>query len=320
MKRVLITGMGSEVGTRVTSMLEADRTVEIVGVDSDPPRRRVRHAEFHRIDPLDRARLRDLIHDFDPTALLHLGVFEPNARVGVPTASTWTEAVAAATFDTLDRVGAGVECIVVRSGIEIYGRHRGSALRPDESVPRNPTSPFGRTLASLERRAIEAGRSLEVPVTLLRCGPIVGSHLASPLGRYLRLPVVPFGLFDAPFSLLHMEDAVQAVIASLTAEHNGPVNIVGPGAVTTLQAARLGGRIPVPVLGPGWIVARALSEVFGAPLPEHVKELLVRGRSADGSSAQGAIGVEPVRTTEEVVRELYEWGEVTHLPVSERAA
>jgi UDP-glucose 4-epimerase len=312
--------MGSEVGTRVASLLEADRTLEIVGVDSDPPRRRLRHAEFRRIDPLDRGRLRDLIHEFDPTALLHLGVFEPNARVGAPTAAVWTDALASSTFDTLDRVGGGIRCIVVRSGTEVYGRHRGSGLRPDESVPRNPTSPFGRTLASLERRALEAGRSLDVPVTLLRCGPIVGSHLASPLGRYLRLPIVPVGLFDSPFSLLHMEDAVQAVVAAFNAGHNGPVNIVGPGAVTALQAARLGGRIPIPVIGPGWIVARAMAEVFGAPLPDHVRELLVRGRSADGSSARGAIGVEPQRTTEDVVRELYEWGELTHLPVVEKAA
>ena len=320
MRRILITGMGSEVGTRVASVLETERSVEIVGVDSDPPRRRVRHADFHRVDPLDRARMRDLIHDFDPTALVHLGVFEPNARVGASTAAIWTDAVAAATFDTLERVGSGIECIVVRSGIEVYGRHRGSPLRPDETVPRNPTSPFGRTLATLERRALDAGRALGVPVTLLRCGPIVGSHLASPLGRYLRLPVVPFGLFDASFSLLHMEDAVQMVVAALDAGHDGPVNVVGPGSVTALQAARLGGRIPIPVIGPGWMVARAITEVFGAPLPEHVRELLVRGRSADGSSALGAIGVEPVRSSEDVVRELYEWGELTHLAVVDRAA
>ena len=193
--------MGSELGTRVANLLEVDRSIEIVGVDSDPPRRRVRHADFHRVDPLDRARMRALIREVDPTELVHLGVFEPNARVGATTAATWTDAVAAATFDTLERLGGSVERIVVRSGIEVYGRRRGSPLRPDETVPRSPTSPFGRTLALLERRAVEAGRVLDVPVTLLRCGPIVGSHLASPLGRYLRLPVVPFGVFDAPFSL-----------------------------------------------------------------------------------------------------------------------
>ncbi|MGH9117771.1 MAG: NAD-dependent epimerase/dehydratase family protein [Acidimicrobiales bacterium] len=320
MKRILITGMGSEVGTRVANVLEVDPAVEIVGFDSDPPRRRVRHADFHRIDPLDRARMRELIHDFNPTELVHLGVFEPNARVGATTAATWTDAVAAATFDTLEWLGGSVERIVVRSGIEVYGRHRGTPLRPDETVPRNPTSPFGRTLALLERRAVDAGRMLGVPVTLLRCGPIVGSHLASPLGRYLRLPVVPFGVFDASFSLLHMEDAAQAVVAALGSGHDGPVNVVGSGAVTALQAARLGGRIPFPVIGPGWMVARPITELLGSPLPDHVRELLVRGRSADGSSVGTALGVGPVHSSEDVVRELYEWGELAQLAVAERAA
>ena len=263
---------------------------------------------------------RDLIHTVSPTALLHLGVFEPNARVGPSAAATWTDAVAAATFDTLERVGGEIECIVVRSGIEVYGRRRGSPIRPDETVPRNPTSPFGRTLALLERRATEAGRAIGVPVTLVRCGPIVGSHLASPLGRYLRLPVVPYSPFEGPFCLLHMEDAVQALVAALTSGHDGPVNVVGPGAVTALQAARLGGRLPFPVLGPGWMVARTITELLGSPLPDHVRELLVRGRSADGSSARSALGVEPRHTTADIVRELYEWGELAHLPVAQEAA
>jgi UDP-glucose 4-epimerase len=320
MRRILITGMGSEVGTRVAAELEADRSVEVVGFDSDPPRRRLRRADFHRIDPLDRARIRRLVDELEPTALVHLGVFEPNARVGANTAATWTDAVASATLDTFERIGPSVERIVVRSGVEVYGRRRGSPIRPDESMPRDPTTPFGHTLATLERRAVEAGRALDVPVTLLRCGPIVGSHLASPLGRYLRLPVVPFGLFDAPFSLLHMQDAVDAVLAALRAGHDGPVNVVGPGAVSALQAARMGSRIPFPVLGPGWVVARAITEILGAPLPDHVCELLVRGRSADGASALGVLGVAPAHSTEEVVRELYEWGELAQLRVVGEAA
>lgn len=320
MKRVLITGMGSEVGTRVAGLLEAERGIEVVGADSDPPRRRLRHADFHRIHPLDRARLGKLILEVDPTALVHLGVFEPNARVGAVVAAAWTEAVAAATFDTIKRGGGALERVVVRSGIEIYGRQRGAALRPDESVPRSPTSPFGATLADLERRAAAACRALNVPVTLLRCAPIVGSHLASPLGRYLRLPAVPVGLFDPPFSLLHMEDAVAAVIAALAAGHGGPLNVVGSGAVTAFQAARMGGRLPIPIVGPSWRVARMVTEMLGAPLPDHVRELLTRGRSADGSLVGEVLDLSPRHSTEDVVKELYHWGELAHLAVPGEAA
>jgi UDP-glucose 4-epimerase len=312
--------MGSELGTRVANLLEVDPGVELVGFDSDPPRRRIRRAEFHRIDPLDRNRLRRVVEDVDPQLLVHLGVFEPNARVGPSQAAGWTEAMADATFDALVALGGALERIVVRSGIEVYGRRRGTTFRPDETVARDPTSPFGRTMAALERRAAETGRAIGVPVTTLRCAPIVGSHLASPLGRYLRLPVVPMGLFDPTFSLLHIEDAAAAVVAAVEAGYDGPLNVVASGAVTALQAVRIGGRVPLPIAGPAWLVARVITEVAGAPLPDHVRELLVRGRSADGSLAHEVLGVEPRLTTPEVVKELYEWGELAYLPVDGEAA
>ncbi|MGH9247087.1 MAG: NAD-dependent epimerase/dehydratase family protein [Acidimicrobiales bacterium] len=320
MRRVLITGMGSELGTRVANLLEADESIEVVGVDSDPPRRRIRRAGFFRIDPLDRVRLSNLVHEVDPTALVHAGVFEPNARVGPGPAASWTEALGATTFDSVEQLGGSLERVVVRSGIEVYGRHRGGATRPDETAPRDPTSPFGRTLAGLERRASDAGRALGVPVTLLRCAPVVGSHLASPLGRYLRLPVVPVAIFDPAFSLVHLEDAAQAVVAALGVGYDGALNVVAPGAVTAWQAARIGGRLPVFVGGPAWLVARAITETLGAPLPDHVRELLRRGRSADGTLAIDVLGVEPRLTTPEVVKELYEWGELAVFPVVEKAA
>jgi UDP-glucose 4-epimerase len=319
MRRVLITGMGSELGTRVAARLEARPGVEVIGVDSDPPRRRLRRADFHRIDPRDRNRLYRLVREVDPAALVHLGVYEPNARVGATSAAIWTDALAEATFDAV-RGLTQLERIVVRSGIEVYGRRRGRAVRPDESVARDATSPFGRTLAELERRAATIGRRAGVPVALLRCAPIVGSHLASPLGRYLRLPVVPLGLFDPAFSLLHVEDAARAVVAVLDTDHDGPLNVVAPGAVTALQASRIGGRIPVPILGPSWRLARFVSEMLGAPLPDHVQELLTRGRSADGSLAAEVLGLIPRLSTEEVVRELYQWGEVSHLAAVDEAA
>ena len=138
--------------------------------------------------------------------------------------------------------------------------------------------------------------------------------MASPLGRYLRLPVVAVGAFaDPPFSLVHQTDAADALVAAVAGGPDGPVNVVGPGAVTPVQAVRLGGRVPLPLLGPAWAFARLGAEVLGAPLPEHVRELLVRGRVADGSSAGGLLGIEPRWTTEHVIRDLYDWASVIHV-------
>ena len=56
--RVLVTGMGGEIGTRVAQLLEErDEVTEIAGCDYAPPRRRLRRSEFKRIDARDRDRV-----------------------------------------------------------------------------------------------------------------------------------------------------------------------------------------------------------------------------------------------------------------------
>ena len=319
--RVLITGMGGDTGIRVTNLLERDQRVEaILGVDIDPPRRRLHRAEFRRVDPRDRRKLARIVRDFEPTAVAHLGVYEPNARAGPALAYSLTREFAvaalgaAADSTTLDR-------IVVRSGIEVYGRARGSATRPDETVLPAPTTPFGQSLLDVERVARDVADSTAASLTLVRCAPIVGSHMSSPLGRLLRLPVVPIGgLSDLPFSLLHQEDAAHALVRALDTRYDGPLNVVGPGAVTAGQAARLGGRVVVPIIGPCWLAARGIAELLGAPLPAHVKELITRGRTADGALGAGVLGLEQLRSTIEIVHDVYDWATVTFLHATEADA
>jgi UDP-glucose 4-epimerase len=310
--RVLITGMGGELGTRVANLLEDDETVtEIMGMDLFPPRRRIFRSEFHRVEPTDRRKAVHLVRDFDPEVVLHLGVFEPHSRTSPSEARRGTAASAVSVL------GAAAKCpslraIVVRSGLEVYGRRRGSATRPDEQVAIDPTTPFGASLAHVEHVANEAGDVAGVPVTALRLAPVVGPSIPSPLGRYLRLPMVPVDPLSAlPFSLLHQEDACQATYAAASIGHDGPLNVVGPGAVTAVQAVLMGRRIPIPVIGPGWWAAAAAAELQGAPLPPHAREHLIRGGTADGALARSVLGIDP-RPTHDVVTQLYQWHTVAH--------
>jgi UDP-glucose 4-epimerase len=114
---------------------------------------------------------------------------------------------------------------------------------------------------------------------------------------------------------VHHEDAARAVVAAVLAVRAGTFNVVAPGAVTASQAARLGGRVPVPVVGPGWLVVRRLAALAGSPVPDHLVELLHRGRTADGTRAAAVLGVVPETSTPEVVRLLHEWAPVTRLRV-----
>lgn len=314
--RVLVTGMGGELGTRVVNQFEADPTItDICGLDAYPPRRRIRRVAFHRVEPRDRRRAVGIVRDFDPEVIVHLGVYEPNARLAPTPARLGTAASAVSVL------GAAAQCpslraIVVRSGIEVYGRRRGAPTRPDEQAPLDPTSPFGRSLHHVEQVAAEAGQVASVPVTYLRCAPILGPSFPSPIGRYLRLPVVAVNpLVELPFALLHQEDAAGAIVAAASAAHDGPLNVVGPGAVTATQAALMGRRIPVPTAGPGWWLAARSAELLGAPLPPHAVELLVRGGVADGAEGVRVLGVQP-RPTPDVVHELYRWSTVAHPPVA----
>jgi UDP-glucose 4-epimerase len=321
MARVLVTGMGGELGARVTGMLEHQTNLgRIVGIDFQPPRRRLVRAEFHRLDPRSRTRIEGVVRALDPTAIVHLAVYEPNARTSAAAARAATTAMARAVLAAA-RGCPSLERIVVRSGIEVYGRGRGSVTRPDETVHPVPTTEFGRSLRQVEELARAAGAVAEVPVTSLRLASVVGPHVPSPLGRILRMPVVPVSaISDLPFSLVHQEDAAAAIVAALATGWDGPLNVVAAGAVTASQACRLGGRLPLPVVGPLWSVARVAAELAGAPMPHHVHELLVRGRVADGTRLRSALSTGPALSTIDVVKELYEWAPVTTLDLREGVA
>lgn len=312
---MLITGLGGELGTALARRLESDESIErIVGVDLYPPRRRLLRSEFHRIDPRDEVGMRRIIAREEPTVLVHLGVYEPYSRSSPTSARERTEAGTKLAVEAAEATGS-LEHIVLRSGIEVYGRGRGAPLRPDELVDPAPTCDFGAFMLDAELVCRRGGARANVPVTALRFATIMGPHVPSPLGRLLRLPVVPFAaLGDPAFSVTHTDDVASSFVAAIAARYDGPVNIVGPGAVTASQAARLGGKVPIPVLGlPAWQGAKAFSEFVGAPIPDHIRELLVRGRSADGALASEVIGFEPVFTSHQVVHDLYEWGGIHYL-------
>jgi len=312
--------MGSELGCRVASLLEDEPWVgSLAGIDVDPPRYRLRRARFHRIAPGDHDRTVEVVTGFNPHVVVHVSVWEPYSRASPRRAAEFTDAAA------MSILGAAAECralesIVVRSGIEVYGRARGTVTRPDEQVPTNPTSGFGRALERIEATATSIGERVGVSVGSLRLAPVLGPHVPSPLGRLLRMPAVPFSvLANPPFAVVHQADAATALVAAARARLDRPVNVVGPGAITITQATRRGRRVPVPLVGPEWAAVRQFAYVTGTPVPDHVQELLHRGRLADGGRAAELLGFTPRTSTREVIDLLYRWPSVIHVPASQPA-
>ncbi|MCU1361157.1 MAG: hypothetical protein JWN99_2446, partial [Ilumatobacteraceae bacterium] len=145
-------------------------------------------------------------------------------------------------------------------------------------------------------------------------------HVPSPLGRMLRQPVVPFSvLADPPFAVVADADAARAFVAAAHRHLDQPVNVVAPGAITGLQALRRGRRVPLPLIGPEWAITRVLSHSFGVPIPDHVMELMHRGRLADGGLAGQVLGISPALATAGVIDGLFAWPSVVRVPRTIRA-
>ena len=53
--------------------------------------------------------------------------------------------------------------------------------------------------------------------------------------------------------------------------------------------------------------------MLGAPIPDHVVELMHRGRLADGSRMRELLGIAPLATTPEVIDRLYAWEDVVRI-------
>lgn len=313
--------MGGELGSRVASLLEDEPWVEhLEGIDADPPRRRLRRAVYHRIVPGEHDRIVEIVTKFNPHVMVHIAVWEPWSRASPGAAQALTDDAATS------MLGAAAECralerLVVRSGIEIYGRARGSITRPDETAHVDPTSGYGRMVAGIEDTAAAIAARIGVTTCALRLATVVGPHVPSPLGRLLRMPAVPFSaLADPPFALVHERDAATAFVAAARLAATGPINVVAPGAITALQAIRRGRRLPIPILGPEWTIARALSYLSGSPVPDHVTEMLHRGRLADGRLARETLQFRPRASTSEIVDDLYSWPGVVRVPARKAVA
>lgn len=319
--RVLVSGMGGELGSLVASLLEQhDWVGSLEGIDADPPRRRLRRAVFHRIAPAQHDRVVELVTRFDPHVLIHMAVWEPHSRAAPATAARLTEEAATSVL------GAAAECpslesIVVRSGIEVYGRRRRAVTRPNEDVAPDPTCAFGTSLLRVEQVAAGVADRTGASAGALRLAPVLGPHIPSPLGRLLRMPAVPFSaLADPPFAVVHQRDVAEAFVAAVGARLDQPVNVVAPGAITAFEALRRGRRLPVPVFGPDWALARSVSYLAGAPVPEHVLEMFHRGRLADNRRARELLGFSPTTSTREVIDQLYQWPSVVHVPARVKVA
>jgi len=311
--------MGSAIGTGVARELERNDAVEaIAGFDLEPPRRWMRRADFQFARPGDGDRVTRIVKEFQPTVVVHAWVFEPRARSSPGQARARTVAGTETLLAALAKVDS-VEHIAVRSGISVYGTGRGTPDRPSTTTLPRPTSTFGDMLARVEERCSQSATELDATMSTVRLAPIMASHLPNPLGRFLRLPVVPVPITTRRFGVVHLVDAAVVIAAAATQQYVGPLNVMARDPVTPLEAVAVGRRIPLPVLPVALRLGRFLAEIPGTPLPEHIAELLSRGGIVERSDLS-ALGVTMSRTTKDALEDLYSAGRLIDVDINRRGA
>jgi UDP-glucose 4-epimerase len=174
----------------------------------------------------------------------------------------------------------------------------------DMAPRRTPRSGYAKDTVEVEGyvRGL-ARRRPDILVTTRRMARLLSTRMDSPLGRYLRMPVVPTVLgFDPRIQVLHDEDALAVLRRAVVNDIAGTFNVAGEGVVMLSQAVRRLGRptLPVPPFGlstMGQVIARTVR----VDIPPDLVEFLTYGRGVDTTALADTFGYRPRHSTAETL-------------------
>lgn len=302
--RVLVTGAATWVGGNAVRRLEVRPQTTVLAVDDIDPRVDF-SSEFTRIG-LDGLDFADLLLEFSPTAVLHLGTLDRS--VGAERAGQSIVLGAQALFGAIARC-PDVRRVVVKSESAVYatGPRRPSVSDEGEPLTGSSTSRHQRQLRDMESFVgTQAELHPAIAYAILRLAPIVGSTIGNAISRYLTLPVVPTQLgYDPRLQFVHEDDAVELLLTALNGDGRGVFNVAAPGQLYLSRVLRLGRRVQQP------LPRRALKGVRRAlgtrdiHLHDADVRLLQYGLVMDTSQAEKA-GLVPSLTCRQTVLALYQ--------------
>ena len=258
-QRVLVSGMGGELGSLVASLLEAEPWVgSLLGIDDDPPRRRLRRSEFHLIEPSDRQRIVDVVTAFDPHVLVHLAVWEPDARAGTDLGQA--AHLRGRHVDRCRPPPSARPCR--RSSCAAASRSTAAVAAPSPGPtrmrpPRRPASTAG-WLPRSKRRPHRVGAthrrrrqrpSAGAGARAHTCRALSAGCCANPSCRSACSPIRRSRSSSTPTRRGRSSQPPSSV-RKVRSTSSRPVRS------STMQAIRRGRRLPLPLVGPEWRVVR----------------------------------------------------------------
>ena len=295
MSKVLITGITSGQGKLVArKLLNRTQHYDVVGVDIHPWDDRPRGVTMTMADVRKR-KFEDVIRRERPDVIVHLG----SVRHFKAHPSLRHEVNVNGTRRLLDfAVAHGVKQVLVVSSSYVYGALPENPYYMDEAFPLNSsrTYPEMRDLAEMDMLATAyLWHYPDITISVLRPTNVLGAHVRTAIGRYLRAEYVPTVMgFNPMMQFLHEDDMAEAIVLAIEREARGAFNVVGPGAVPLLTAIEEVGSTALPL--PEIAVRSAISTLFRwgfYAFPPRAIDFAKYQCTLDGTRFREATGFEP---------------------------
>jgi UDP-glucose 4-epimerase len=305
-RRVLITGVGSHVGSLLAARLERDPEVEhVVGLDTRRPHVRLERTELIQADIRD-PQIATLIPPTRVDTLVHEQIvrqpgpgMSSRAMHDINVIGTLQLLAACERVQTLTR-------IVVRGSAGIYGAEPHAPQFFGEEMARlfPLRTRFQRDVAEIENYfETYARRHDAVSCAMLRYQPAIGPGLRTQITRYLSQPVCPTYMgFDPRIQLVHIDDALEAIVAAVRAPVRGPVNVAAPGTIGLSRMIRMAGKRALPIAAPLFGAVTQTGQRLGLDTQsDDFQRFLRYGRGVDTRRLTDEVGYEPRHSTVDAV-------------------
>lgn len=307
-RRVLITGISSQLAGKLAARLESDERVEhLAGVDLAEPSIELQRTEFVRAD-LRNPLVAKVVDSTRVDTIVHMGLLATPGSAGGRSRMKELNVIGTMQLLAGAHKARALRKVVVKSTTSVYGGHgpEPGQFSEDVQVDAGPKHGYAKDALEVERYARGfARRQGDATVTVLRLANLIGPSVTSPLVSYLSLPVVPTVLgHDPRLQLCHEDDAAEVLARSVMGDHPGTFNVAGPGVVYLSQAVRMAGRPTVPAPAP---LTRSLAGLLRSSgrvdVASDQLQLLQHGRVGDLTRLRERFGYEPRYTTREALED-----------------
>jgi UDP-glucose 4-epimerase len=301
-RRVLITGVGSQVGSLLAAQLERDPDVEYVaGLDTRRPKVHLDQTELIDADIRD-PEIGQLIPRTGVDTIVHEQIVrQPGSGMSSRAMHDINVIGALRLLAACERVPT-LRTIVVRGSAGVYGAEpQAPQFFNEEMATLFPLrTRFQRDVAEIENYfETYSRRHAGVSCTMLRYQPAIGPGLRTQITRYLSQPLCPIYMgFDPRIQLVHIDDALEAIVAAVRSPVQGAVNVAGPGTIGLARMIRLAGKRALPIASPLFGAVTSTGQRLGLDAQsDDFQRLLRYGRGVDTARLTEEVGYTPRHST-----------------------